>query len=133
MPYYSRYRRRTGYSKYRRRYGYRRLGYRRYRRRTTGGSVTSRSRVRVKVQCEEVVQLTIAANTVNSTVCSSVPFAHYGTGDPPTLSPLERQSRRSIVHIVVSLIKSSVTELSRRFRLRHLLAQVIRPCLPFRL
>ena len=97
MPYYSRYRRRTGYSKYRRRYGYRRLGYRRYRRRTTSGSVTSRSRVRVKVQCEEVVQLTIAANTVNSTVCSSVPFAHYGTGRPAytlaagaTESPLYR-------------------------------------------
>lgn len=97
MPYYSRYRRRTGYSKYRRRYGYRRLGYRRYRRRTTSGSVTSRSRVRVKVQCEEVVQLTISANTVNSTVCSSVPFAHYGTGRPAytlaagaTESPLYR-------------------------------------------
>ena len=86
MPYYSRYRRRTGYSKYRRRYGYRRLGYRRYRRRTTGGSVTSRSRVRVKVQCEEVVQLTIAANTVNSTVCSSVPLPIMEQGDPPTLA-----------------------------------------------
>lgn len=77
MPYYSRYRRRSGYSKYRRRYGYRRLAYRRRRYRTTGGSLTSRSRVRVRVQVEKLITLEIPAGKTESPVCTSVPYANY--------------------------------------------------------
>lgn len=73
MPYYSRYRRRSGYSRYRRRYP---VARRRYRRRsTTSGSVSSRSRIRVRVQAEQLVTLTIPANSTESNVCTSVPFA----------------------------------------------------------
>ena len=73
MPYYSRYRRRSGYSRYRRRYP---VARRRYRRRsTTLGSVSSRSRIRVRVLAEQLVTLTIPANSTKSNVCTSVPFA----------------------------------------------------------
>ena len=75
MPYYPRYRRRTGFARYRRRYGYRR---RRYARRSTiSGSVSSRSRVRVRVLAEQLCTLTIPAKGVKSNVASSVPFAHH--------------------------------------------------------
>ena len=72
MPYYSRYRRRTGFARYRRRYvGYRR----RYRRRvSTGGSLTSRSRLRVRVPVQKVVSLTIPANQTDSNVATSCPY-----------------------------------------------------------
>lgn len=73
MPYYSRYRRRSGYSRYRRRYP---VARRRYRRRsTTSGSVSSRSRVRVRVLAEQLVTLTIPSEGIQSNVASSVPFA----------------------------------------------------------
>lgn len=83
MPYYSRYRRR--YSRYRRRYGYRRLGYRRtgYRRVTTSGSVSSRSRVRVRVQAEQLVTLTVPAGGLNSNVATSVPWADWSNQNTP--------------------------------------------------
>ena len=81
MPYYSRYRRRSGYSRYRRRYPVVR---RRYRRRsTTGGSLSSRSRVRVRVQAEQLVTLTVPAGGLNSNVATSVPWADWSNQKTP--------------------------------------------------
>jgi len=78
MPYYSRYRRRSGYSRYRRRYP---VARRRYRRRsTTSGGVSSRSRIRVRVLSEQLCTLTIPAKGVKSNVASSVPFAYHHGG-----------------------------------------------------
>lgn len=72
MPYYSRYRRRTGFARYRRRYaGYRR---RYYRRRSSAGSVSSRSRCRIVVKTQKVVTLTIPAGNRDSDVLSSSPY-----------------------------------------------------------
>ena len=131
MPYYPRYRRRTGFARYRRRYGYRR---RRYARRSTiSGSVSSRSRVRVRVLAEQLCTLTIPAKGVKSNVASSVPFAHHYPSPSPVLSSAPPSPRRSIRHILGSLIRSSVMELSRRLQLRPLLARLIQTCLPFRL
>ena len=71
MPYYSRYRRRYP-SRYRRRYsGYRR---RSYRRRSSVGSVSSRSRCRIVVKAQKVVTLTIPAGSRDSDVLSSNPY-----------------------------------------------------------
>lgn len=81
MPYYPRYRRRTGFARYRRRYGYRRRRY--ARRSTTAGSLSSRSRVRVRVQSEQLVTLTIPAKGLNSNVATSVPFADYAAVKAP--------------------------------------------------
>ena len=72
MPYYSRYRRRTGYTRYRRRYSGSRRRY--YRRRSYTGSVSSRSRCRVIVKTQKVVTLTIPANSRNSNTFSSSPY-----------------------------------------------------------
>lgn len=72
MPYYSRYRRRTGFARYRRRYaGYRR---RYYRRRSSASSVSSRSRCRIVVKTQKVVTLTIPAGSRDSDVLSSTPY-----------------------------------------------------------
>jgi len=68
--------------KYRRRYGrrysrYRRYGaYSRYRRRRSGTSSTasSRGRIRVRVPVQQVVTLTVAANSIDSNVLTSSPF-----------------------------------------------------------
>ena len=81
MPYYPRYRRRTGFARYRRRYGYRRRRY--ARRSTTAGSLSSRSRVRVRVQSEQLVTLTIPAKGLDSNVATSVPFADYAAVKAP--------------------------------------------------
>lgn len=79
MPYYSRYRRRTGYTRYRRRYsGYRR---RYYRRRSSASTVTSRSRCRVIVKTQKVVTLTIPANSRNSNTFSSSPYYDVPAAD----------------------------------------------------
>lgn len=79
MPYYSRYRRRTGYTRYRRRYsGYRR---RYYRRRSSTGSISSRSRCRVIVKAQKVVTLTIPPNSRNSNTFSSSPYYDASTAD----------------------------------------------------
>ena len=73
MPYYSRYRRRTGFARYRRRYsGYRRRYYRR--RTSTGGSLSSRSRLRIRVPAQRVVTLTIPAKSTDSDVATANPF-----------------------------------------------------------
>ena len=79
MPYYSRYRRRTGFARYRRRYvGYRR----RYRRARVGGSLTSRSRLRVRVPVQKVVTLTIPANSTDSNVATSCPYWESTSATP---------------------------------------------------
>lgn len=73
MPYYSRYRRRTGFARYRRRYsGYRRRYYRR--RTSTGGSLSSRSRLRIRVPAQRVVTLTIPSESTDSDVATANPF-----------------------------------------------------------
>ncbi|BDI21085.1 capsid protein [Hudisavirus sp.] len=73
MPYYSRYRRRTGFARYRRRYsGYRRRYYRR--RTSAGGSLSSRSRLRIRVPAQRVVTLTIPAKSTDSDVATANPF-----------------------------------------------------------
>lgn len=73
MPYYSRYRRRTGFARYRRRYsGYRRRYYRR--RTSAGGSLSSRSRLRIRVPAQRVVTLTIPAQSTDSEVATANPF-----------------------------------------------------------
>ena len=73
MPYYSRYRRRTGFARYRRRYsGYRRRYYRR--RSSAGGSLSSRSRLRIRVPAQRVVTLTIPAQSTDSEVATANPF-----------------------------------------------------------
>lgn len=73
MAYYSRYRRRTGFARYRRRYsGYRRRYYRR--RTSTGGSLSSRSRLRIRVPAQRVVTLTIPANSTDSDIATANPF-----------------------------------------------------------
>ena len=73
MPYYSRYRRRTGFARYRRRYsGYRRRYYRR--RTSAGGSLSSRSRLRIRVPAQRVVTLTIPAKSTDSEVATANPF-----------------------------------------------------------
>nr|QRV61584.1 putative capsid protein [Circular ssDNA virus sp.] len=73
MPYYSRYRRRTGFARYRRRYsGYRRRYYRR--RTSAGGSLSSRSRLRIRVPAQRVVTLTIPAQSTDSDVATCNPF-----------------------------------------------------------
>lgn len=74
MPGYSyRYRRRYGrrYSRYRR-YG----AYSRYRRRRSGTSSTasSRGRIRVRVPVQQLVTLTIPAQSIDSNVCTSSPY-----------------------------------------------------------
>jgi len=82
MPYYSRYRRRTGFARYRRRYaGYRR---RYYRRRSSAGSTSSRSRCRVVVKTQKVVTLTIPAGSRNSNLLSATPY--YDTPDSSTIN-----------------------------------------------
>ncbi|ASU55894.1 putative capsid protein [Hudisavirus runais] len=76
--------------KYRRRYGrrysrYRRYGaYSRYRRRRSGTSSTasSRGRIRVRVPVQQLVTLTVPANTIDSNVLTSSPFYHSTTGAP---------------------------------------------------
>ena len=75
MPVYSyRYRRRYGrrYSRYRR-YG----AYSRYRRRRSGTSSTasSRGRIRVRVPVQQIVSLTIPANSTDSNVLT-YPYYH---------------------------------------------------------
>ena len=68
--------------KYRRRYGrrysrYRRYGaYSRYRRRRSGTSSTasSRGRIRVRVPVQQLVTLTIPAQSIDSNVCTSSPY-----------------------------------------------------------
>ncbi|AXQ03917.1 putative capsid protein [Hudisavirus sp.] len=73
MPYYSRYRRRTGFARYRRRYsGYRRRYYRR--RTSAGGSLSSRSRLRMRVPAQRVVTLTIPSESTDSDVATANPF-----------------------------------------------------------
>lgn len=73
MPYYSRYRRRTGFARYRRRYsGYRRRYYRR--RSSAGGSLSSRSRLRIRVPAQRVVTLTIPSESTDSDVATANPF-----------------------------------------------------------
>ena len=73
MPYYSRYRRRTGFARYRRRYsGYRRRYYRR--RTSAGGSLSSRSRLRIRVPAQRVVTLTIPSESTDSDVATANPF-----------------------------------------------------------
>lgn len=80
MPYYSRYRRRSGYSRYRRRYS---VARRRYRRRsTTSGSVSGRSRIRIRVQCSRIVAVPIAAKSADSSVVTSVPWYGRDGSDP---------------------------------------------------
>ena len=76
MPGYSyRYRRRYGrrYSRYRR-YS---APYYRYRRRRTGTSstATNRGRIRVRVPVQQLVTLTVPANSIDSNVLTSSPFA----------------------------------------------------------
>lgn len=73
MAYYSRYRRRTGFARYRRRYsGYRRRYYRR--RTSTGGSLSTRSRLRIRVPAQRVVTLTIPAKSTDSDIATANPF-----------------------------------------------------------
>jgi len=68
--------------KYRRRYGrrwsrYRRYGaYSRYRRRRSGTSSTasSRGRIRVRVPVQQLVTLTVPAQSIDSNVCTSSPY-----------------------------------------------------------
>lgn len=69
MAYYSRYRRRTGSARYRRRY-YRR----RYYRRRTAGSISTRSRVRIRVPAQRVVTLTIPAKSTDSDIATANPY-----------------------------------------------------------
>nr|DAF45638.1 MAG TPA: Capsid protein [virus sp. ctL6D46] len=95
MPVYSyRYRRRYGrrYSRYRR-YG----AYSRYRRRRSGTSSTasSRGRIRVRVPVQQIVTLTIPANSTDSNVLTSTPYYHGPSQAPllvcgATASPLYR-------------------------------------------
>ena len=95
MPGYSyRYRRRYGrrYSRYRR-YG----AYSRYRRRRSGTSSTasSRGRIRVRVPVQQIVSLTIPANSTDSNVLTSTPYYHAPGVAPlcvcgATASPLYR-------------------------------------------
>ena len=95
MPVYSyRYRRRYGrrYSRYRR-YG----AYSRYRRRRSGTSSTasSRSRIRVRVPVQQIVSMTIPANSTDSNVLTSTPYYHAPSVAPlcvcgATASPLYR-------------------------------------------
>ena len=95
MPVYSyRYRRRYGrrYSRYRR-YG----AYSRYRRRRSGTSSTasSRGRIRVRVPVQQIVTLTIPANSTDSNVLTSTPYYHAPGVAPlcvcgATASPLYR-------------------------------------------
>lgn len=93
MPYYSRYRRRTGFARYRRRYGYRR---RRYARRSvTGGSLSSRSRVRVRVQVEKLITVEIPAKKTESSIVSSVPFANFSPLGTPTPGSLQCSATES--------------------------------------
>ena len=76
--------------KYRRRYGrrysrYRRYGaYSRYRRRRSGTSsiASSRGRIRVRVPVQQVVTLTVAANSIDSNVLTSSPFYRNSTTAP---------------------------------------------------
>ena len=76
--------------KYRRRYGrrysrYRRYGaYSRYRRRRSGTSSTasSRGRIRVRVPVQQVVTLTVAANSIDSNVLTSSPFYRDASTSP---------------------------------------------------
>lgn len=74
----------------RRRYGrrysrYRRYGaYYRYRRRRSGTSSTasSRGRIRVRVPVQQLVTLTVPAQSVDSNVLTSSPYVHGGTAPP---------------------------------------------------
>ena len=74
----------------RRRYGrrysrYRRYGaYSRYRRRRSGTSsaASSRGRIRVRVPVQQLVTLTVPAQSVDSDVLTSSPYIHGGTAPP---------------------------------------------------
>ena len=84
MPGYSyRYRRRYGrrYSRYRR-YS---ASYSRYRRRRSGTSstATSRGRIRVRVPVQQVLSISVPANSLDSEVVTSSPWVRLLAGDQP--------------------------------------------------